>query len=428
MGKKIKIIECADQLGLGGTEYALQLYCKYLDKEKFDVTAVGLYKGGERVKLIQELGVKVVVLNGDFNKFEELIDKTDVFHWHGYGQVDEKLFKALSKNKPSLILQTNVFGHFKRSPFYEMIDFDLYISEMILVRRMRLDGDLANNFAGRRKVLPYPVDIDFLKGIEPEQATITRFKTEHNLGGHFVVGRVGRADDHKFDLITLDGFKEYLKYDNDARFLLVGATKNMKAYIKKLQIVNNVIILENTTDMKQLLTYYKAMDVFLAASNIGESFGMVMAEAMSMGVPVVTISTPAKDNAQIEVVDNTLTGFATYRLKETIAAAINEISSNKTLAGEMAVNSTHKIVNSYRAQDIVHSLEQLIFDNLGIAYEKKKYLIVDWSNKLKDDYKNRSEHLYGNPGLKGKALVWYYQTLSHKVYKKLMGIIRKKLS
>jgi glycosyltransferase involved in cell wall biosynthesis len=428
MEKKIKIIECADQLGLGGTEYALQLYCKYLDKEKFDVTAIGLYNGGERVKLIQDLGVNVLVLNGDFEKFETLINESDVFHWHGYGQVDEKLFKSLSKNKPPLIIQTNVFGHFKESPFYKLIDFDLYISEMILVRRMKLDRELANKYSNRRKVLPYPVDIDFLKSVEPDSDALIKFKTDNNLNNHFIVGRVGRADDHKFDLITLLGFKEYLKYDANARFLLIGATNNMKAYIKKLAITDNVIILENTTDMKQLLTCYKAMDVFLAASNIGESFGMVMAEAMSMGVPVVTISTPTKDNAQIEVVDNMVTGIATFRLGKTIAAAINEISKSPALAKKMAGNSIDKILNSYRAQDIVHSLEQLIFDRLGMAYEKKKYLILDWSDKLKTDYENRQKNLFGELQVSDKVLVWYYRTLGYKVYNKLKRTIRKAFS
>ena len=44
------------------------------------------------------------------------------------------------------------------------------------------------------------------------------------------------------------------------------------------------------------------MDGFLHVSRIGESFGMVLCEAMLCGVPVVTLSTPLKDNSQLEVV------------------------------------------------------------------------------------------------------------------------------
>lgn len=427
MNKKIKIIECADQLGLGGTEYALQLFCKYLDKEKFDVTAVGLYNGGDRVALIQELGVNVVVLNGDYAKFQELIDGVDVFHWHGYGQVDERLFAALNQNKPPMIIQTNVFGHYEKSPFYDLIDFDLYISEMVLVRRMRLDGSHALQFAKKRKVLPYPVDIDFLKEKieETGPSVVTAFKNKHKLDNCFVVGRVGRADDHKFDLITLYAFKEYLKYNSQAKFLLVGATKNMIKVINRLEITSQVVILDNTSDIRQLLTYYKAMDVFLAASSIGESFGMVMAEAMTMNIPVVTISTPAKDNAQVEVVDNGVTGFVTYRLKETIAAAINTIAQDGKLAKKMAENASVKIADSYKAQEVVHSLEQLIFSHLKIPFNQTRSLIIDWSDDLVVKYRNRCKDLYGKPDLVGKIKIWYYQTYSYKIFKKLFSLIKR---
>ena len=47
---------------------------------------------------------------------------------------------------------------------------------------------------------------------------------------------------------------------------------------------------------------YGSMDVFLHTSRIGESFGMVLAESLCCGTPVITLSTPAKDNSQLEVV------------------------------------------------------------------------------------------------------------------------------
>ena len=51
------------------------------------------------------------------------------------------------------------------------------------------------------------------------------------------------------------------------------------------------------------------MDGFLHLSRIGESFGMVLCEAMLCGVPVVTLSTPLKDNSQLEVVGHGIGGL-----------------------------------------------------------------------------------------------------------------------
>jgi glycosyl transferase family 1 len=49
--------------------------------------------------------------------------------------------------------------------------------------------------------------------------------------------------------------------------------------------------------------------VFVTASELGESQGLAIAEAMSMGLPVVTCSTPWVDNAQVEYVQHGRTGF-----------------------------------------------------------------------------------------------------------------------
>ncbi|ALL08513.1 hypothetical protein AQ505_25400 [Pedobacter sp. PACM 27299] len=58
-----------------------------------------------------------------------------------------------------------------------------------------------------------------------------------------------------------------------------------------------LIVCENTSDLQELLYYYKTIDIFLAASAIGENFGMVIAEAMNSGTPVVTIRTEDRDYA-----------------------------------------------------------------------------------------------------------------------------------
>ncbi|MBE9585154.1 glycosyltransferase family 4 protein [Mucilaginibacter sp. JRF] len=417
--KKIKIIECANQLGLGGTEYALQLYCKYFDKEKFDVIAVGLLDGGPREDLIRNLGIKVEVLNGDLNRLKTLLTDTDVFHWHGSGDISYSLFEVIRDNRPKLVLQTNVFGYYTNTPLYDLIDYDLFISKMILVRRMNADK---GTYPDKRKVLPYPVDIDFLNNSDmlPQQDEVDEFKVAKNIQNNFIVGRIGRADDHKFDLITLDGFKEYTKINAKAKFLLVGATKKIIKYADKIGIRDKLILIQNTSDLKTLLLYYKVMDVFLAASNIGESFGMVMAEAMAMGTPVVTISTPDRDNAQIEVVDNMKTGIVVPRLKEQIAAALNKIAADKELATKFSEEGKRKIYKSFRAQSIVNSMEQLILKHFGHDNNLKGSLIVDWTVSLKSEYNLRCEDVYGSISNSDRAVLWFRRTYLFKVFMQLL--------
>lgn len=406
--KKIRVIEAVNQLGLGGTEYALQLYCKYLNKDIFHVTVVSLLKGGERVKLIQKQGTEVVVLDGDFTGLPSLLKNTDVFHWHGSGacSLDPELFSALKANKPKLVIQTNVFGAFDNSQFYGLIDYDLYISKMILIRRMQQDRKLKDDFSHKRKVLPYPVETDHINNLLPTDLQITEFKEKNNLSHYFLAGRIGRADNNKFDLITLDGFAEFAKKVDNTRFLLVGATLEMELYAKQIGIADKLLIFENTIDLHKLLIYYKTMDVFIAASNIGESFGMVIAEAMTAGTPVITISTEDRDNAQIELIDNNKSGLVVKRNKRSIARALHFLYKNKPVANKLSEQAKLRISQEYKAQKIVQSLENLILNHFDLPAQdiKEKSLLQNYSPEMVSDYLNRCVNLFGRTTIQKKLI------------------------
>lgn len=393
--KKIKIIEAGNELGLGGTEYTIQLISKYLNKDNFEVTVVGVKEGGARVKLIQELGINVVVLNGDLNKLAKLLQEADVFHWHGDGSLNPELFAVVKANKPKLVLMTNIFGLYNHSRFYELIDYDLFVSKMILVRRMLTDRDLEDDFASKRKVLSNPVDVNHINSLLPTNSELKAFKQQNNLQNSFIVGRVGRSDNAKFDLITLDGFAEFVKRAAHAKFLLVGATPEILGHAKGLNILDKIIVFDTTLDLKQLLMYYSAMDIFLAASKIGESFGMVIAEAMAVGIPVVTISTLDRDNAQIELVDNGQTGFVVSRDKEKIADVLFFLYEDEKIREILSESAKRKVSKEYKADKIVKSLENLIYSHLYSSIDiNNKSLVKNYTQETVNDYINRCSDLW----------------------------------
>ena len=70
-----------------------------------------------------------------------------------------------------------------------------------------------------------------------------------------------------------------------------------------------MVALPVTASDRRISECLTAMDGFLHLSRIGESFGMVLCEAMLCGVPVVTLSTPLKDNSQLEVVGHGIGGL-----------------------------------------------------------------------------------------------------------------------
>jgi len=393
--KKIKIIEASIELGLGGTEYVIQLYSKYLNKERFEVTVVGLNGGGKRVKLIEQYGVRVVVLNGDFDKLAALLSETDVFHWHGSGIMQPNLLATLKANKPKLVLQTNVLGLYYHSPLYDLIDYDLYVSKMILIRRMKEDLYLSANFANKRKTLYNPVDTEAMNQMSPTDEELRQFKSDYQLLDKFIVGRIGRADDIKFDPITLQGFADFATRTDNARFLLVGATPKIIEEAKSLNILDRLLIFDTTSDLKQLLYYYHTIDVFLAASIMGESFGLVIAEAMSMGIPVITVSTPHCDNAQIELVDNEKTGLVVNQDPKNIGQAISFLYHNSKIRKRYGTEGRAKVQREYNANRIIASLENLIYSHLLLnSKNRAKTLIHEFDVSSIYNYTKRLKNLW----------------------------------
>jgi hypothetical protein len=87
-------------------------------------------------------------------------------------------------------------------------------------------------------------------------------------------------------------------------------------------LARRVVSIDFLHDDATLCVAYTAMDVFLHASRIGESFGMVLAEALLCGVPVITLGTPDKDNSQLELVGHESGGLVVTDVASMVEAMV----------------------------------------------------------------------------------------------------------
>lgn len=101
-------------------------------------------------------------------------------------------------------------------------------------------------------------------------------------------------------------FQAVAQAEPRAWLAVCGLPESLQAMVSKLPeaIRSRIIELPMTDSDEELSRYYGLMDVFVHVSEKGESFGMVLCEAMLSGAPVTTLSTPLRDNSQIEVVPN----------------------------------------------------------------------------------------------------------------------------
>lgn len=111
--------------------------------------------------------------------------------------------------------------------------------------------------------------------------------------GVFLAGHVGRLAPEKNLTFLTHAVVRFLHQHPDAHFLVVGGgpcEDDLRDISQRAQVADRVHLVGSLTG-RELVDAYAAMDVFAFAST-SETQGLVLAEAMSAGVPVVALDAP----------------------------------------------------------------------------------------------------------------------------------------
>ena len=123
--------------------------------------------------------------------------------------------------------------------------------------------------------------------------------------GAFVVGHVGRLAPEKNLSFLSESVGLFMLWDRSAHFIVVGTGPSQPGLKKWLEGagVGERAHFTGQLDEPNVISAYHAMDVF-AFSSQSETQGIVVAEAMAAGVPVVALDAPAVS----EVVEDGING------------------------------------------------------------------------------------------------------------------------
>jgi glycosyltransferase involved in cell wall biosynthesis len=140
----------------------------------------------------------------------------------------------------------------------------------------------------------------------------------------------------------------------DIKCLIIGEgpeRENIKSLVKDYQLVENISFYGFMEERSQLISYYKSSKVFVLPSQ-REGFGMVVIEANSCGMPVVTVK--ASLNAAVDLIRPGFNGYVAERNVEDLASKIIKSLDEKKQMAEDCI----KFAKDYDWNRIIPILEK----------------------------------------------------------------------
>jgi hypothetical protein len=109
-----------------------------------------------------------------------------------------------------------------------------------------------------------------------------------------------------------------------------------------------------------------ASDCLVSCSTIGESFGLAIAEAMAMGLPVIVNSTPKADNAQVELCEHMVTGIVANTVGS-IAAALELLHDCPEFPRTLGANGRQLVERMFSAAVVERRIRRFIRERLAAS-------------------------------------------------------------
>jgi glycosyltransferase involved in cell wall biosynthesis len=373
MAGKIRVAHYCNQLGIGGTERTMEIFCRYLDRSKFDVFAVSRI---HRASLIQRLRVWIgarlglesaegkerlwASMNARVANFKQLLGddhvlfaeddqhlrelfaniKPDILHVHYSGNAEPPTSDEEILSRIPVTVTTNPFEKQNTAQAARHIKKMLFVSRWLLEKKATWAAS-----DPRAAVLYNPIETPMTEGDLRAELGIPE--------NAFVVGRVGRADSGIHDPIALRAYRKI--EDKKTYFLALSAPKNMIRQAKALDL-QHFIALEPSTDPVYLSKFYRTIDVLAHARRDGETFGCGIAEAMMHGKPVVSHFTPFM-NAQAEVIGTT--GFICAQDDwQEYAKRLADLRDAPLLRAQLSSKAQERALSLFEARTLTQQLEK----------------------------------------------------------------------
>lgn len=348
--QRIRVLHVAHGLGLGGTEKTMQLLAAHLDQGSF-LPCLFAFEDGPRRRLMEASGLRVMTGGDLFALLERF--RPHIVHVHRAGWPDRGIMRPLllHRGKRTLprIVETNVFGRFDPLPDGRAVDLHLFVSRFCLERYRRHHPGPWD--PARHAVLYNPVDVDFFARHCPEDGGAS--------GRGASAGRLSRPDLGKWSPLAWEFVPHVVRELPEFRYSVVGVVDEARRFFREQGLERHVEYLPPIEDEQGLAAFFNSVSLLAHANDTGESFGLVIAEAMAAGLPVVTHPCLGeRDNAQLELVEHGVTGLVAADAAA-YAEAVLRLLRRPEEARAMGRAGRDKAARLYAAPVLARRLESL---------------------------------------------------------------------
>lgn len=182
----------------------------------------------------------------------------------------------------------------------------------------------------RLVTLPSPINLDLY---DPKRLKPDPIRHQYQLEGKFTFISVARLTKEKNFPVLFEAFRQLIASYPNTHLLVVGdgpSKKELQKLVQGLDIVQQVTF-TGFVNREDVPHYLAAADAFAFASTT-ETQGLVMAEGMAAGLPVVAINAPGNR----DVVQHEVNGLLTENLASALAGGMAYLLKNWSLRQTLA--------------------------------------------------------------------------------------------
>jgi len=197
---------------------------------------------------------------------------------------------------------------------------------------------------GDYQIIPNGVDLDLFS---PQVSPLGEFAD-----GRINILSVSRFEPRKGLCYLLNAYRTVKKHVPDARLIIVAPRTRASCKYKEMTERNKLsdVIFASSVSISELPRYYSSADIFCSPAIGGESFGIVLLEAMASGKPVVASNIEGYNDVLSHGEEGLL---VPPKNADALAQALLSLAKDKSLRQQMGAKGRTK-AKEYSWENIAH--------------------------------------------------------------------------